>query len=220
LDLKQGSVDTRHELSAEILGDPFVAGDLLVGTSLKGDPVSAFNLAQKQMAWSKGLFAELSAIAGHSRPPRVVSAGDEIFVIGRPDLLAGCSLADGTLRWHAPIGVPYYVPNATAGRVYLLLAGTSLPARLVCIDARTGQIAYDVEHAFFELGNNPFSGTFTGTEIVFCTSRRLVVAFRLEDGSVSWSHSSREGVGRAISIDQRVLVPTASGEFLVFEPTV
>ena len=218
LDVKQGSVYHELKVSEEFLGDPFVAGDVLVGTNLRGDPISAYHLVEQRLVWKRRILAELDARAGRSEPARIVSAGGETFVIGRTDMLAGCSLTDGSILWDLPLGVPYYLPNVHGGRIYVLLAGNTLPARFICIEAQGGQKLYDVQHPFMQLGNKPFHGTLAGKEIVFCTSRDLVVAFRLEDGSVSWSHQSREGVGRAISIDERVLVPTPGGNFLVFEP--
>ncbi len=219
LDVRKGVVDPQLETSEEFLGESFVAGDVLVGTALKGDPVSAYHLTEKRLIWRRPLLAELSARAGRYEPASVVWAGDDVFVIGRTDMLAGYSLTDGTIRWDTPQGVPYYLPNAAAGRVYVLSAGSTLPARFVCIEAPTGQKVYDIPHPSLRLGNKPFTGTFASEEIVFCTSRNLVIAFSLERGCQTWSYTAREAVGRAISVDQRVLVPTVGGSLLVFEPT-
>ena len=218
LDVRQGLLERTLNLPEEILGDPFVAGDLLVGTSLKGDPVTAFDLLEERVVWKKRLFTEINVRANRSEPARIVWAGDDVFLVGRTDMLAGCSLAEGMILWETAVGVPYYLPDATAGHAYILVAGDTLPARFVSVEARTGRKVYDIPQPSLHLGDRPFGGTFVREEIVFCTTRGLVIAFRLEDGSTSWWHRSQERLAPAIAVDRRVLVPTREGSLLVFEP--
>jgi len=218
LDIREGSIGRALNVSAELLGDPFIVGDMLVATSLKGDPVTAFHLGEERVVWTRELFAEVSARTGRPEPAFIVWSGDETFLVGRTDTLVGCSLLDGTILWDAPVGVPYYAPNATRGRAYVLAAGQISPARFVCVDTRSGRNVYDIPQPSLRTADRPFRGTLAGEEIVFCTTRGLVIAFRLEDGITSWWHRSHERVAPAIAADGRILVPTGNGELLVFEP--
>jgi outer membrane protein assembly factor BamB len=217
IDVREGSMVRAFNVSEEVLGNPFIAQNTLVGTSLKGDPVTAFHLVEKRVVWTRRLFAEVSTRAGRSEPSFIVWSGDETFLVGRTDVLVGCSLADGAILWESSVGVPYYSPNAIEGRAYVLTAGLTSPARFACVDTRNGRTLYDIPQPSLQIGDRPFRGTLAGEEIVFCTTRGLVIAFRREDGSTAWWHRSQERLAPAIAADGRVLVPTRGGYLLVFQ---
>jgi hypothetical protein len=219
LNPKQGTVERTFNVSEELVGNPFVAGNKLVATSLRGDPITALELIGQKVIWKRNLFAEITQRTGRSEPAFMVWPGDDTFLVSRTDLIAGCSLADGTIRWEAAVGVPYYVPNTSGGRAYVLIAGQTPAASLVCVETRNGTKVYDIPQPELQIGERPFRGTLAADEIVFCTTRGLVIAFRLEDGTTSWWHRSRDRLAPPIAADGRVLVPTLSGDLLVFEPT-
>lgn len=218
LNVRQGTIERTFDVSEELVGNPFVAGNKLVATSLKGDPITAFDLVEQKVTWKANLFAEIRQRTGRSEPSFIVWSGDDTFLVSRTDVIVGCSLADGTIQWVAAVGVPYYVPNTRDGRAYVLIAGQTPAASFVCVETRRGTTVYEIPQPALQIGERPFRGTLTADEVVFCTTRGLVIAFRLEDGTTSWWHRSQDRLAPPIAADGRVLVPTLSGDLLVFEP--
>ena len=119
----QGTIERTFNVSEELIGNPFVAGNRLVATSLKGDPITALELVEQQVIWKRNLFAEITQRTGRSEPSFIMWSGVDTFLVSRTDVIVCCSLADGTIRWETAISVPYYLPNARSGHTYVLIAG-------------------------------------------------------------------------------------------------
>jgi outer membrane protein assembly factor BamB len=217
LETRDGSILRTFPLDVELAGDVLIGGGVLVGTTLKGDVVAGFHLGEQRLLWRKDLFTEINDRVSRAESMSLVLGSDETFLVSRTDMLVGCSMHDGAVRWQSSLGVPYCVPNVIGGRAFVLSGGETTSARFVCVEVDSGRTVYDVPQPTIHLGDRPFRGTVVGDEIVHCTHRNLVLAFRIVDGALSWWCQANDSVSLTIAADGRILAPTGSGNLLVLD---
>jgi hypothetical protein len=110
LDPASGKLGSQFALSDEIVGDTFVTGNFIVGTTLRGDPVTAFHLRDERVVWQRSLFAETQTSEGYREPTRVVPCDADRFLLVRKDRIFGCSLLDGQILWDTSAEMTNYGP--------------------------------------------------------------------------------------------------------------
>lgn len=208
-------VDILYE-GDDLIGDSSLCGDVLVGTNVAGDRVSAFDLAGRRMLWTRDVFGEVAHAIGSAGPARMVSGGVGTVVVCREDGVAGVDVSDGLLVWTRKATVPHYLPAVTGGRLYILCVGRSEPAHLLCLAVATGEEIYDVAEPFITAEDRPFRGVTDGALIAIATNRGSLLVCDTRDGTAAWCYRGSKTLMPPVFESQRVFVPCVTGELLVF----
>lgn len=218
LDPATGELLSQFALADEIVGDTFVTGDLIVGTALRGDPVTAFHLHDERVVWQRSLFAETRTSEEYREPTRVVPCDADTFLLVRKDRIFGCSLLDGQVLWDAPAEMTNYGPLVVSGRLYYL-GSNLLKAKgphLCCIDLMTGRQIYEVPQAVLQYTDTPQPGVGNQRQVVFGSRHGVILACSPSDGQPRWYHKHPPGVRLLALHGGRLLAGTHDGLILAF----
>jgi outer membrane protein assembly factor BamB len=198
-----------------------IEGDVVIYQAEKNTQVIAYDLSRQELLWKRPLRREIAARSGADEGTVVLRAVEpDLFVAHITNrVVAGCSLADGSILWD--MAVPFQSPVVPyRDRVFVMLAqegGRSSP-RLVCLDAATGARVYDVDQPELSAMDLASYGTVYEDWIGFGTRGGLVGLFRLADGDLAWSYRDKVPLYLPVMADGRLYVSADDGSLLIFEP--
>ena len=179
----------------------------------------AFNMTTRKILWERPLLKETFSDYHASGESLSLTISSRAFIASKGDVgIFGCSLEDGKILWHRRLFVPQDVPVAAEGHVYVLTRG--LPgkenAKFFCFDELTGEKIYETEHKDL-LAYRPTPGTVDGDYVVYGNEGGMILAFRLSDGELVWSHRTRADTSQPSILGNRLYVTSGDGYLLVFE---
>ena len=193
---------------------------LLYGRRPHNAVTVAFHVADQRVLWERPLFDDLQDFHALERGVSL-TVGENIYVrqiIGGTDIF-GCSMETGEVLWHFPVEVPYFPPSIVDGDIYFLTQGL-VPtledfATFTRLDGLTGEVVYRTRHKEL-LADQPMGRAVSGDHIFFGTRHGRVLAFRLSDGQLEWSHRCRDSTWAPAFVDDCAYVATDDGYLTVF----
>jgi outer membrane protein assembly factor BamB len=207
----------------------------------------AIDLTARRVLWEVRLRAIFLERFGDPCPGGLafVASRPGFVVVKTRAHLVSVSLVDGSVRWGLPLSVPYIAPFARDGRIYVwsapddwtstrvtidVASGETLRERLgldasdnhmVIVDEATGTIV--VDRALSEYGpafrqpQKVHGGAMCRNHVVFTSSSGLMALFRLSDGELVWQHDLPDHLFSPVFEDNRLYLPTAGGDIVMFE---
>ena len=196
-------------------------GDVLLYERGQHNAVTvAFHVADQRVLWERPLFDDLREYHALERGVSL-TVGEKVYVlriISGTDIF-GCSMETGEVLWHFPVEVPYFPPSIVDGDIYFLTQGL-VPtledfATFTRLDGLTGEVVYRTKHKEL-LADQPMGAAVATDHIFFGTRHGRVLAFRLSDGHLEWSHRCRDTTWEPAFVDDCAYIATDDGYLTVF----
>jgi outer membrane protein assembly factor BamB len=207
----------------------------------------AIDLTARTVLWEVELRANILERFGDPCPAgfALISSRPGSVVVKTRAHLVSVSLADGSMQWGLPLSVPHIAPMARGGRLYVWSApdewtttrvtidaasGAAVREqigpdaadnRLVIVDEATGGVVADRALSEYEPAfgrpQNVYGGALCQNHVLFTSSSGLMALFRLSDGEFVWQHEYGEQLFSPVFADNRLYIPTAGGDIVVFD---
>jgi outer membrane protein assembly factor BamB len=184
--------------------------------AVEDERLGLFDLSSRRAVWERDLLAEIRQVHGLDTGDAVIglrgASSPDRFIATRGGSTFGCSMADGSLLWRAPVALGDCAPLAHRGRLY----GPVLD-RFIAVDEGTGEIVYDVKHPELAGAFYPKAGTIHAGKMAVAHESGHLGVFDLADGRLVWHYKSRWPLWGTAEADGRLLVTCGDGNLLVFE---
>ena len=195
-------------------------GDLILCASESAiGEFASFDAREGRTLWARDLLMDAQIEGGGLEVCNGTTPGQFVATNHTAGQTMAFSLENGELLWKVGVSVPYYRPLVANGRIPILtlsLRGNDY----VLLDERTGGVLVNRhEEGLAGMIHQQTGSMWGASRVVFTSESGHIAAFDLESGELIALERTNSTLWGSTIVDNRLLVPSAMGELLVYEMT-